>query len=902
MANISSRLFLAPRFARSAGKRHSSRSGVGARRSANLNRIVAAFFLLYGCSDSAAGDLTVNGVVDQDVDGATLADGNAAEILQIDTQVSDIASDSATIDGAQASSDAQADGAGETAPDSAQPPADAALGCGQPCDDKNPCTDDYCDTAIGKCKSFNNASACDDGEACTGGDKCAGGICVAGSALCAKLLPQGMGESPCKLEGDLPQASTIQLIPWFTTLALKQPIQLLTLPDGSDKMVAVQRPGTIRVFDNNKDVATSTLVLDISKNVYTAGEGGLLSAAFHPKFKQNRKVYVSYTQAPVPVVSTILEFVLDANNVAILSTQRVVFQLQQPTYTNHKGGQIYFDNSGMLLLGFGDGGSANDPNGNGQNNKTMLAKMLRIDVDHKDAGKEYAIPKDNPFVNNPAYLPEIFATGLRNPWRFSVDRLTGQIWTGDVGQDKWEEVDIVEKGKNYGWNTMEATHCFKPKVDCDQTGLTMPIVEYSHTVGVSITGGYVYRGSQQKSLYGAYIFADYNDGLFFSVTKNGAAYKLTQLLKAPVSPVAFGEDRDGELYVVQLFGAAGTVFKIVETKSTPPPGPAFPLTLMATKCFPDLQNLIPAPGMLQYEVNSPLWSDGATKKRWLVLPKSIVLPNQPGPVLLPDDDNAAWQLPVGTLIVKHFGLGDGGKTPVETRFARRDADAWSYYSYRWRKDGTDADLQLGGGGQVDWNITKNALPSVQTWHYPTSSQCVLCHKAAGSIAEQALGLRTTQINRAAQWGPLTSNQLTVFSQGGLFKQLNVQAKAHGAQFPVDLTQPVAAGNLEATARSWLASNCASCHRPQGAAPSDMDLRWAVPLSATATCNLPPQNGNVDGKATAIIAPGQPDKSALWLRLNAKPDDGWFMPQIAVSIAQPGVTEMLSAWIKSLKCP
>lgn len=736
------------------------------------------------------------------------------------------------------------------------------------------------------CDGVNPCACLDDGDPCTA-DTCVPGKCKH-EPICAALLPPGLGNSPCKLEGDLPQAQGVQLVPVFTKMPIEQPILLGPWGDGTNRLFIAQRPGAVVLIDNDPASAKKPLlVLNVTAKVNYNGEGGLLGTAMHPKFKQNRKMYVSLTTG-TPMHSQILEYVVGADDIADKSTERLVMDVEQPSFTNHKGGMIAFDASGMLLYGLGDGGSANDPFGNGQNTKVLLGKMLRIDPDHPANGKGYGIPKDNPFVGNTAFLPEIFAYGLRNPWRWSVDRLTGEIWVADVGQDTWEEVDLLQGGKNYGWNTMEATHCFPPGVTtCKQTGLTLPVVEYKHDVGKSITGGYVYRGSQQKSLYGKYLFADYNAGTIFTIG-DGPTGKVPLVLgQASFNPVSFGEDRDGELYVTQLFGALGTVFHVTESAPKPASKP-LPLQLSATKCFTDLKTLTPAAGMIPYEVNAPLWSDGAAKKRFLVLPPGVTT------IPPPPDDYTSWDLPQGTLIVKHFALGDTN-VPVETRFMRRDADGWKFFTYKWKKDGSDAELQPGGGGEQDFQTVQAGKPVTATWHYPTQMDCLTCHHSAGTFASQVLGVQTAQLDRPAVWnGTTIPNQLTVLRQAGIIAQ-SVKA-ANPLPTLTDLQQPQTDPAI--AARAWLHANCSECHRPGGAAPSDMDLRFQTPLSANHACGKPAQNGAVVG-ATQILVPGHPEQSTLWLRLQEKPGNGVFMPHIAVHVQQPGAVELLKKWISAL---
>lgn len=323
-------------------------------------------------------------------------------------------------------------------------------------------------------------------------------------------------------------------------------------------MFIVQQPGSIRIATNGSLLPTA--FLDITSKVTFGGEMGLLGLAFHPQFSQNHLFYVHYDRTVgTQIESVIAEYHVSVSdpNQADAASERILLTVNQP-FSNHKGGQIAFGPDGFLYIGLGDGGSENDPLLNGQNLQTLLAKMLRIDVDHQSGGLQYAIPPSNPFVSGGG-LPEIWVYGLRNPWRFSFERGTGRLFAGDVGQDSFEEVDILESGKNYGWSVMEGMHCFHPPSGCDMTGLTLPIAEYSHTEGDAVMGGYVYKGAI-TGLSGAYIFGDFGSGTIWELVERPAGtWTRTKLLSAGSNISSFGQDVAGEIYVVAY---SGTIQKL----------------------------------------------------------------------------------------------------------------------------------------------------------------------------------------------------------------------------------------------------------------------------------------------------------------------------------------------------
>ena len=334
---------------------------------------------------------------------------------------------------------------------------------------------------------------------------------------------------------------------------LTNPVDLQFPNDGTGRFFVIQQTGSIRIGSNGALLATP--FLDISSKVHFSGEMGLLGLAFHPEFTQNHKFYIHYDRLlGSQIQSVIAEYQISAAdaNQADPGSERILLTVNQP-FGNHKGGQIAFGPDGFLYIGLGDGGSEGDPQGNGQNLQTLLAKMLRIDVDHTSSGLQYAIPADNPFAAGGG-LPEIWAYGLRNPWRFSFERGTGRLFAGDVGQNKYEEIDVLQSGGNFGWNVMEGMHCFNPSTGCNMTGLILPIAEYDHTEGDAVMGGYVYKGTAIPNLPGAYIFSDFGSGTIWELTESSGTWTRTKLLSSGRSVSSFGQDVTGEIYVVDYSG------------------------------------------------------------------------------------------------------------------------------------------------------------------------------------------------------------------------------------------------------------------------------------------------------------------------------------------------------------
>jgi glucose/arabinose dehydrogenase len=339
---------------------------------------------------------------------------------------------------------------------------------------------------------------------------------------------------------------------------LSSPVGMESAHDGTGRFFVLQQAGIIRIVQNG--AVSPTPFLDISALVESGGEKGLLGLAFHPSFSTNRKFYVDYTRRTGMQLQTIIaEYLVSASNPNAVdtSTARTLLTIDQP-FDNHNGGQLAFGADGFLYIGMGDGGSGGDPQGNGQNTNALLGKILRIDVNTTSAGKPYGIPAGNPFAASGG-APEVYAYGFRNPWRFSFDSATSRLFVGDVGQDAFEEVDIVEIGKNYGWNVMEGTHCYGAST-CSATGLIPPITDYPHSEGQSVTGGFVYRGAAIPGMVGRYIFADFISGKIWILTESGTTWNRTLALSTGRGISSFARDDNNEVYVIDY---AGNVLKVV---------------------------------------------------------------------------------------------------------------------------------------------------------------------------------------------------------------------------------------------------------------------------------------------------------------------------------------------------
>ncbi|OGU42064.1 MAG: hypothetical protein A2315_10695 [Ignavibacteria bacterium RIFOXYB2_FULL_35_12] len=401
-------------------------------------------------------------------------------------------------------------------------------------------------------------------------------------------------------EKSLPQYTLQEAFP---NLTFSGPLDLQNAGDGTDRIFVVEQSGKIYVFENNTGVTVKKKFLDITDSVSSGGEMGLLGLAFHPNYENNGYFYVNYTKSSPYRRTLIVRFqVSNANpDSADRSSSKILMEIAQP-FSNHNGGQLAFGPDGYLYIALGDGGSGGDPQGNAQNKSSLLGKLLRIDVDQTQGSINYAIPLNNPFKNNTqGFKEEIYAYGLRNPWRFSFDSPTGRLWCADVGQNAWEEIDLIVKGGNYGWRCYEGNHNYDLS-GCTDTNYIFPVWEYSHSDGVSITGGYVYRGPNLPDLYGKYIYGDFGTRKIWALTYDGINPPTNKLLlTSSVSIASFGVDINNELYVV---GYNGIIYRFTPTAS------------------------IIAPTNLRYTVNSPNsitlnWNDNSNNENGFRIERKV---------------------------------------------------------------------------------------------------------------------------------------------------------------------------------------------------------------------------------------------------------------------------------------
>ena len=662
----------------------------------------------------------------------------------------------------------------------------------------------------------------------------------------------------------------------FPNLSFTLPVFATAVP-GRNRLAVVEQGGRILQFENDRSTAAASTMLDLGGLTTADAEQGLLGLAFDPDFTRNGFLYVHYI-AQAPRRSVFSRFTVDLETLtAPLASERVLLEVDQP-FSNHNAGMVAFGPDGMLYLALGDGGSGGDPLNAGQDSLTLLGNILRIDPNDTTSGPApFTIPADNPFTNDPAARDEIWALGFRNPYRFSFDRQTGDLWVGDVGQNAFEEVDLVTRGGNYGWRVFEGNARFDDSANTlPDSAFTPPVLVYGRDVGSSVTGGYVYRGTRIASLFGAYLYGDFVSGLAFALRYDGTAVTANDQIANVPQLSSFAEDPTGDVLLVSY---TGSLFRLVETGAE---AVAIASRLSETGAFSDLAALTPAPGYIEYDLNVPFHSDGAIKRRWIGVPGDQPISFSP---------TDPWDFPVGTAVIKHFEMALDAAAPdvrrrLETRFLVRQADGWRSYTYRWNDAQSDAELVTGR------QIVPLTFADGETLNYeiPAPTDCFRCH---GVAAGDLLGVRTRQLNRDFAFAAATDNQLRAYDN------INLLAPASSSAAPLEAYPSTADGDadLETRARAYLDVNCAHCHAPGGGTGVPLDLRFDTPTAQTLSVDVAPTRGDLGVADARIIAPGDAARSVLALRMRRL--DGTRMPPLATHRVDTDGVNLIEAWINTL---
>jgi len=705
-------------------------------------------------------------------------------------------------------------------------------------------------------------------------------------------------------------------------LPFLSPIALRTPPGETNRLFVLEQDGRVIVI-TNLALPTRTVFLDITNRVAggtPTDERGLLGLAFHPGYATNGYFFLYYSVTASTAAGTGLHQRLarwrvsaDNPNVADTNSETALLTMFDEA-SNHNGGDLHFGPDGLLYVSLGDEGAANDSLNNSQRiDKDFWSSMLRLDVDEPfradslvpnphpantnspDGQLQYRIPADNPFVGATSFLAvavvpeavrsEMYAVGLRNPWRYSFDPVTGLLYCGDVGQGAWEEIDLITKGGNYGWAYREG-FVAGPKAAPPGFTSAPPILAYAHgpgtNQGFSVTGGVVYRGDRIPALYGYYIFADYVNANVWAVKYNGTAATNFFRLVPETGIAAFGVDpSNGD--VLACDQNDGRIKRLVYQQVS---GAPLPETLADTGVFLDLATLVPSAGLVPYDVNVPFWSDHAQKSRWFYIPTNLTLTFQP---------LANWQFPTGSVWVKHFELEMTNGVPssrrrLETRVLVKytAASAPGVYgaTYRWDETGTNALLVPEAGMDEELTVEDGGQLRTQTYHYPGRSECVVCHSA---VMGGVLGFHTFQLNRDFDYGGVTTNQLQALSDAGYFlrpitNRYTLRALARADDESVSVEQRV---------RSYLAANCLQCHQPGGAGLGSFDTRLTTSLSSARLIDGSLVNNGGDTDARVVVR-GSLEHSMLLQRISRRGPGQ--MPPLSSTVIDETAAALLSRWI------
>jgi uncharacterized repeat protein (TIGR03806 family) len=722
----------------------------------------------------------------------------------------------------------------------------------------------------------------------------------------------------------------------FPNLVFNQPVFLMGIP-GSNRLIVGELQGRILAFDNDPQASQTSTILDISSRCQAWGDCGLLALAFHPEFGRaglahRGDLYLWYQHSENPTRGPeraherrtthlrLSRFTVSDRSEAVDPESELVLIEQEDRSLWHAGGGIFFGaRDGFLYLSLGDeGGTGNEFDNAQRIDRNLFSGVIRIDVDcdpsrshpitrqpARGRTAHYFIPNDNPFVGLPGALEEFWCIGLRSPHRMTQDLETGTIWasdTGDVGIESREEINLIHKGGNYEWDLREGSVVRKAPVAALIGQPQPPIHEYPRAGGNRCAiGGYVYRGHEHAAdLAGKYVFGDNCSGRIWVLDLAGGkppqAEELCALpakFRADSGLSSFAVDNSAELYLCVLGKPdrpSGAILKLARPAAA---GSVIPAQLSMTGVFRDTRSLTVAPGMIPYEINAPLWSDGAEKRRWMSLPGDADAATRRR---IAFNREGNWLFPSGTVFVKHFelpGFGPGGSARrLETRILVRDPDDSVYgMSYKWRDDQTDADLVEQG---VNEAIVSADSSRRQTWFFPGTADCLTCHNANAGFV---LGVNGKQINRPVcrSAGSQPINQLQLWNELDLFEERITESQLASLRM-WRLTPPDdPAADLEDRVKSYLEVNCGTCHRPHEA-HAGFDARFDAPIH---------ERSIIHGRAVSvrsaagmqIVTPGDLQHSLLFQRMNSESADR--MPPLARNQRDRAALNLLARWIEQM---
>ena len=730
------------------------------------------------------------------------------------------------------------------------------------------------------------------------------GICLAGIAAEPPAKSTRAPWTTSRVVGSPDPPAPFKVVRAYPNLKFEHPLLLARAP-GMNRVFVGEQAGVLYSFVDKPD-AKAELFCDLRKEIKTIQQladakevEAVYGLCFHPDFAKNRQCFVCYTlrskkgQANLPDGTRVSRFTVtkaDPPRIDPASEEIVISFLQG----GHNGGDIHFGPNGMLYISTGDAASPNppDPFNTGQDISDLLSSILRIDVDHRDgepSRRNYAIPKDNPFVGMKGARPEVWAYGFRNPWRMGFDRQTGELFVGDVGWELWESVHRVEKGGNYGWSAMEGPQPIKPE-QVGPTPIHPALIELPHTISCSVTGGRVYRGKKFPELRGAYIFGDWETRRLWAARFDGDRCKeMPEIARPSVRIVAFGEDEAGEIYFLDYDGGA---VHTIERNTGEARNVNFPTKLSQTGLFASVKQQRPAAGVIPFAINARQWQDGAMAEHWVAFPglsSATLYANEGKPIPgMVDWHNFRLHFPKDAVLVRTLSLA--GRR-VETQLLHFDGVDWHPYSFAWRDDQSDADLAPADGAEKEI--------ASRPWQFHSRSQCMSCHS---SWSEYALAFHPEQLNRP---GPDGRNQLVALSEAGFIRRAEKNGKplagfdAESVKRERQLANPADAGApVEARARAYLHANCGHCHTFGGGGAVDLRLQFPTTVKEMKAVGERPTRGDFGLSDARIIKPGDPWASTLLFRMAKFGRDR--MPHIGSDFPDEAGLKLTEQWIAEMK--
>ena len=677
----------------------------------------------------------------------------------------------------------------------------------------------------------------------------------------------------------------------FPKLTIKQPLTMTPEP-GTNRLLVLQHlssrsgPGRLLAVIDRQDASQAETLLEI--------DGLAVGVAIHPDYKRNGYLYIGLN-GPMRGRKTtqVVRYTVDLQPPRRIDPTSKLLIIEWPS-NGHDGGDLAFGNDGFLYISSGDGSSDSDANLTGQTIDDLLGAVLRIDVDHPDSGRNYGVPKDNPFVDRKGARPELWAYGLRNPWRLSFDHESGQLWVGQNGQDLWEQVYLIQKGANYGWSLSEGSHVFQAKRQAGPDPITPPAAEHPHSEARSLTGGRVYRGTRLRELVGAYVYGDWSTGHVWAIKHDGKKVIWhRELVDTPFNITGFGTDHAGELYVIDHGSGFYRFEPITEADR---PTQAFPTRLSQAGLFASVADHKPHPAALVYEVNAPQWADGATIERFAALPGLDRIEQKPQL-----NAGGSWTLPDGSVLVQTLSLDrvdnslKTARKRIETRLLVRQQLEWVGYSYRWNAEQTDAELVRAIGMGETFDVPDPNMPGglrEQDWRFPARTECLVCHsRATGFVA----GFTALQLDRDLDYGSTIDNQLRALEHIGVFQGALPRRNDDRPR----LVNPYETGaSLEARVKSYLQVNCAICHVKEGGGNTTMELGLNTPVGQMRLIDEVPTHDRFDIANARRVAAGSPERSVLYQRISRRGSGQ--MPPLGSTEVDQNAVRLISDWIRGLR--